>query len=249
MTNLERQTPSQLASTGDAKAIEHLEQAIKSGRHWYPAMLEAIGMWTQSEEVYSGRTYRYVIAGEALDWLLLAERLCQAVESLIPKSAQAALLFNGQPPLDLPREKFKELIGAGKYRQYLNYFYGVVVEEALFLAVQEEVRKEKSASGYSAERDNINEAYRRIYDVTKGVLLKHFRQEKGYPQVEAISLTEMKEFTYWLFKYRLKRSDKAKVASDTKKALEWLKRNGFKRPDGFHSESEPLGMLPPTENM
>jgi hypothetical protein len=248
MTQVDKQTPdSPLASTGDARAIEHLEQAIKSGRHWYLALLEAIGMWVQVEEVYNGRTYRYVIAGEALDWLLLAERLCQAVDSLIPKNEQTALLFYGQPPLELSREKFKELIGSGKYRQYLNYFYGVVVEEALILAVQEEVRKEKLAYGYSAERDTTNEAYRRIYDTSKGILLRHFRQEKGYKQVEAISLTEMKEFTYWLFKYRVKRCDKAKVASDTKKALNWLKRNGFKRPDSSHSERESLNMLPPSE--
>jgi len=40
----------------------------------------------------------------------------------------------------------------------------------------------------------------------------------------------MKEFTYWLFKYRLKHCDKARVASDTKKALDWLNgRNAFSR--------------------
>jgi hypothetical protein len=37
----------------------------------------------------------------------------------------------------------------------------------------------------------------------------------------------MKEFTYWLFKYRLKHGDPARVASDTKKALEWLRRSGI----------------------
>ena len=34
----------------------------------------------------------------------------------------------------------------------------------------------------------------------------------------------MKEFTYWLFKYRLKRCEKARIASDTKKALDYLKK-------------------------
>jgi hypothetical protein len=34
----------------------------------------------------------------------------------------------------------------------------------------------------------------------------------------------MKEFSYWLFKYRLKQCEKAKIASDTKKALRYLKR-------------------------
>jgi hypothetical protein len=37
----------------------------------------------------------------------------------------------------------------------------------------------------------------------------------------------MKEFTYWRFKYRLDHCEKAKVASDTKKALHWLKSQGF----------------------
>jgi hypothetical protein len=38
------------------------------------------------------------------------------------------------------------------------------------------------------------------------------------------TLDEMKEFTYWLFKFRLKRHEKARIASDTKKGLDYLKR-------------------------
>jgi hypothetical protein len=37
-----------------------------------------------------------------------------------------------------------------------------------------------------------------------------------------MSLSDMKEFHYWLFKYRLKRSEKPKIASDTRKALVYL---------------------------
>ncbi len=37
--------------------------------------------------------------------------------------------------------------------------------------------------------------------------------------MQSISVGEAKEFTYWLFKQRLKRCDKSCVASDTKKAL------------------------------
>jgi len=59
------------------------------------------------------------------------------------------------------------------------------------------------------------------------VLLKHFRREKGYHQLMSISLTELKEFTYWLFKYRLEQCEKARVASDTKKALEQLNKLKF----------------------
>ena len=247
MTQLDKQTPaSPLPASAEDRIIENLEQAIQGGQHWFIALLEAIGQWVKPEETYHGRTYRYVIDGEAFDWLLLAERLCQAIDTLLPNAEKTALLFYGQPPIDLPREKFRELIGATKYRQYLNYFYGITVEEALILAVQEEVRKDRLASGYSIETDTTNEAYRRIYDTSKGVLLKRFRQDKGYPQLEAISLTEIKEFTYWLFKYRVKQCEKVRVASDTKKALNWLKQNGFKRADSHRLEQDSFNILPPT---
>ena len=211
---------------GNTEAIRHLEQAIFAGKHWYIALLEAIGLWTEGDETYNGRHYRYLIEGEAFDWLLLAERLCEAVDSLLPEEEKLALLFHGKPPIRLTKKKFKELIGGAKYRQYLNYFYGITVEEALILAVQEEVRKERRTLGYNNEHNLINEAYQRIYGATKTTLLKRFRREKGYPQLRSISLTELKEFTYWLFKYRLKNCDKAKVASDTKKALEQLTTDG-----------------------
>jgi len=215
----------QLIITGDAEAIRHLRQAIISGQHWYIALLEAIGLWTTAEETHNGRTYRYLIDGEAFDWLLLAERLCQAVDGLLPDDEPADLLFHSKPPLDLTNNKFKELIGSTKYHQYLNYFYGITVEEALILAVREEVRKERRTLGLNKEPDYDNEVYRRIYGATKAVLLKRFRREKGYRQLKSISLTELKEFIYWLFKHRLKQCDKARVASDTKKALQQLNIN------------------------
>jgi len=221
--------PSQLTPTTDVEVIKYLEQAITSGKHWYVALLEAIGLWEAAEETHNGRTYRYLIAGEAFDWLLLAERLCETVDGLLPDDEKTALLFYGKPPLDLTIEKFKELIGSSKYHQYLNYFYGITTEEALIWAVQEEIRKERRTLGLNKEHDYDNETYRRIYGATRTVLLKRFRREKGYPQLKSISLTELKEFTYWLFKYRLNHCDKARVASDTKKALTQLKSNGFPR--------------------
>jgi len=217
---------SQLTPTGENEAIRHLKQAIISGKHWYIALLEAIGLWDTAEEAYKGHTYRYLIDGEAFDWLLLAERLCQSVDGLLPEDEETSLLFHAKPPIDLTTKQFKELIGSTKYRQYLNYFYGITVEEALILAVQEEVRKERRTLGYAKERDTTNEVYRRIYGVTKAILLKRFRREKGYSQLKSMGLAELKEFTYWLFKYRLELCDKAKVASDTKKALNQLGNNG-----------------------
>ena len=220
---------SRLSHDNEAEVIMYLEQAISGGKHWYIALLEAIGLWSTAEELYNGRRYCYLIAGEAFDWLLLAERLCEAVDGLLPDDEKMALLFHGEPPLPLTVREVKELIGSSKYRQYLNYFYGITVEEALFLVVQEEVRKEQRALGYSNEHDIANEVYRQIYGATRGVLLKRFRKEKGYPHLKSIGLAELKEFTYWLFKCRLRQCDRARVASDTKKALCKLAVDGFPR--------------------
>ena len=209
----------------DEAAVRHLKEAIASGKHWYIALLEAIGLWQTAEETINGRTYRYLIAGEALDWLTLSERLLTAVDGLLPEDEKTALLTRSKPPLELSTDEFKKLIGSNHYRQYLNYFYGITAEEALVLAVGREVRKEKQPLASPSEQDTANEAYRRIYGTTGPELLKDFRNEKGYPQKRSPNPIELKEFTYWCFSYRLKHCDKERVASDTKKALEWLKRN------------------------
>ncbi len=229
MSDLDGEIPSAQLTAADDEAIRYLEQALGSGKHWYIALLEAIKLWNADQETHNGQTYSYLVDGEAFDWLLLAERLCGAVDGVLPEDEKLALLLHGKPPLDITNDKFKELIGSGRYHQYLNYFYGITVEEALVLAVQGEVRKERLASGYVREQDTTIEVYRRIYGATKTVLLKHFRQEKGYPQRRSTSLNEQKEFTYWLFKYRMKHGDKSRVASDTKKGLDWLSENGFSR--------------------
>jgi len=206
----------------DLEAVAHLKQAVADGKHWYLALLEAIGLWGSVEEVYDGQHYRYLIGNEAFDWLLLAERLCLEVDGVVPEHEKVGLLFSGKPPIELSRKEFSSLIGEAKYRAYLNYVYGVVVEQALVSAVEEEVRKDFSSLTASRHAALEQEAYRRIYGADTTALLRRFRQEAGYADAESISLTEEKEFTYWLFNYRVQNSDKERVASDTRKALQWL---------------------------
>ena len=210
-------------SARDAQAIQRLKNTIGEGRNWYVALLRTVRLWSSPEEDYQGRHYRYVVDKEAFDWLVLAERLCEELDGLIPEKERSDLLFFGIPPLELSKDQFKNLIGASKYRGHLNYFYGIVVEQYLILSMIEEIRKKKRALGLNDDNGVVDEAHQRIYGATQSALLKLFRSERHYPQLRSIRLGELNEFTYWLFKYRMKTRDKSCVASDTKKALTKLR--------------------------
>lgn len=207
------------ASSQDAQAIQQLKGAVAEGKDWYLAVLEAIRLWNSSEEDYEGRHYRYLVDDEAFDWLVLAERLCRELDGLVSEREQTNLLFFDIPPAQLPKDEFRNKIGPTKYRAHLNYFYGIIVERFLALAITEEIRKEKRVLGLTSDNGVVNETYRRIYGAPQSTLLRQFRKERRYPQLRSIDLNELNEFTYWLFKYRLKMRDKSCVASDTKKAL------------------------------
>jgi len=211
-------------------AIGHFRDAIGAGRHWYVALLEASTLWTATEECIEGRTYHYLIGAEAFDFLLFAERMLGAVPGVVPEDEKINLLFKSIPPLELPPAEMKDMTGEERYQQYLNFFYGVTVEEALILAVQEEVRKEERNLVYKGF-DQTVETFRRVYDAERNDLMIEFRRCRHERPNRSLKLTELKEFTYWLFKYRLKHTDKARVASDTKKALAFLKSIPVRSPE------------------
>lgn len=221
----------QTLKSGDLEAIRHLQEAILGGKHWYVALLEAMAIWKPTEEDCDGCHYNYLVGGEAFDWLLLAERLCQEVDGLIPEEEMRNLLLCGKPPLEFSPAEFKRLIGDTKYDAYLNYVYGVLVEGVLVLAVEEEVRKEHQAGFFDSDDDIQREVYKRVYGTDLDSLLRAWREERDHLSQETVSLAEMKEFTYWLFQYRVRRCEKARVASDTKKALCYLRRQGG---EGFY---------------
>lgn len=206
----------------DVNPIEHMLSALRGGVDWPTAMLQAMAYWRVPQETIDGNRRNYFIGGEAFDWLLMAERLCEAAGDLIPAAEQEALLFDGRFPDTFDAARFKELLGAHKHSGYLNYFYGVVVEEALQLAVEGEVHKRHISNGNRYQSDFTEEAFARIYHKPLGELLAAFRGDMGYPESDALTLTQSKEFTYWLFKYRVRTSDKARVASDTRKGLAQL---------------------------
>ncbi len=211
-------------------AIAHLRDSIEEGKHWYPALLEAIGLWAAPEEVYQGEPLCYLISGEAFDWLVLARRLCDSVNGLIPGDEMERLLERSQPPIEVTNEDFKRLVGGAKYRALLNYWYGVNVEGALVEALGQTIRKERMAAGLASKRNVSALAFHRAYGSTRAALLEEFGKGREGGVGEKLSETETKEFTYWLFKYRLENHDKARVASDTKRGLQYLNQLSQQRP-------------------
>ena len=70
----------------------------------------------------------------------------------------------------------------------------------------------------------MNQVFSRIYGNDRDTLLREFRSSAERAQLDRISLTELKEFTYWLFKRRVAVQDPARVASDTRLAMLTLQR-------------------------
>ena len=206
------------------ETLRRMKDAVQAGQPWPHALLEAVGLWTQPFEDFQGRTYRYMVQGEAFDWLTLAERLCSELDGLIPPDEKESLLFEGRLPGSVPSEMFRDLLGPTKYRAHLNFWYGVVVEEALQLSAEEEVRKRHTARGYSDTEELVENAFTHLYGGTRSDLLDEFRKETGITKRRGLSLTDVKSFTYWLHKRRLKMWDPARVASDTRKGIRKLRQ-------------------------
>ena len=203
-------------------AIEHLVRETSAGRPWAGALIEAVGMWTAPCETVDGLELTYLIGGEAFDWLVLAERLLRAVPEAVPASERERLVFTGELPPDVTATQFKDGLGVSKYRAYLNFFYGVVVEEALWLAVEREVVKQHGIRGRNDGAGVQDLVMQRLYGADMTPLVRRFNRERGHPRSVRFSLSDWKAFTYWAFKLRVGRSDSARTASDTHKALRVL---------------------------
>ena len=200
-------------------SITYLKECIDDGEQWYIAVLKTMAGWSLAEETVDGRTYHYLIGGEAFDWLLLVERLVDELGSVVGEKDRNALLFHGHPPLEIDEDEFQSLLGTPKHQAYLNFLYGVVVEEALQLAVEQEVEKERHGQVVSGGETAGETAFERLYGNSQAELLGEFRKERNLPDGDRIELADLREFTYWLFKFRVRRHEGARVASDTRKGL------------------------------
>lgn len=235
-----------LVWAGEGRAIERLRQALQRGEPWWPALLTAIRRWDRAEDEYDGRRYLFLIEGEAFDWLALVERFVAELGPLFPLDEVETLLFGGPPPGGFDEATFQHAIGPAKYRTVLNYHYGIVVEEALWRSVEEEVAK-GYITGLTPHRRLPEETAERIYGLPLSDLLARFREDTAIPPSEHLSYLDWKRFTYWRFKYRLRQTHRVKVAADTKRGLDMLERLRAEALSGFRAAEETLRDPDPIE--
>ena len=221
-------------------AVEHLNTALAEGRDWPEALLEAMALWTAPEEMHGGRTYNYLIAGEVFDWLLLAETAPRRDRQRRPPRRDGDPPLRGEIPDRFDTERIQELLGGDKYRGYLNYHYGVTVEEALQLACELELRKRDTSNGVRYRTAYSEQAFPLIYRKSREELLRMFLKAEDLDHRDISSMAEHRAFTYWLFKYRWANSDKARIASDTTKGLAnsngWRARSGASKARRFRPQ-------------
>jgi len=196
---------------------------------WKRALLEAIAAWPLATEIVDGVRLDYLIGGEAFDWRLLAARLGLALNGTIDPNSLSGWLSETDPSGGFSDVEFIRLLGAEKHRGHLSFLYGVVVERALLAAIEQEVTKRRVASGQPPTELARDEAFERLYEGTHESLWGEFlAEEKGRdrghhgPKHEHLSLGDFDALTYWLFKRRLKQSEPARVASDTRKGINHL---------------------------
>lgn len=198
---------------------------IETGQiDWPTALIRAISVWPLARETYHGRKLNYFIAGEAFDFLTLSERILCELDDIVPDKEIEGLLFNGVFPIEISSNVFRDLIGVSKYRGFLNFYYGITVEHALQLAVEFEAIKDYTSRGMHFKNECLDEAFNRIYGIGIEELLGMFSIENGITIDRSLDTNVSSEFTYWLFKYRFKNCDQAKIASDTRKGLNQLGR-------------------------
>lgn len=228
----EAMTPESAATDPEELLQRFRIHASNPKTNWRLALIETMSLWSLASEEIDGRKFVYLLAGEAFNWRILAERILSAPDIPVSEEDREEFLLDPALPAGLKEEEFRRLIGFAKGAGFLNYFYGVTVEQAILLAVEEQVRKRRYAKGFAPDDVGADTAFEILYGATRDDLITEFTGETGTrvsrqargPGRSAGNLGNIDQFTYWLFQRRFKNADPARIASDTRKGLELLER-------------------------
>ena len=198
--------------------LRRFDAELDAGSHWYVAALRACGQWRLASETHQGRRLTYLVAREALDLVLLIDRIASTRRDAVPRGERDALRFHGRPPVYVPGHAFAAALGDVRYKAYLNHFYGIDVEEAVVHAVELE-----AAKAHPLDRASVD-VYLLVYGKTLDELLATYRAARGLKDDGRVRWDVWKDFTYWRFRLRLRTQVPARIASDTRKGIALLQR-------------------------
>ena len=111
----------------------------------------------------------------------------------------------------------KKVISKNKLSQMRNFYYGIIIEDLIYIQKSQQYLKN---SRYTT---NEYDGYEEIYGKNINLLFQQFAKITKFTNQTKINLYTYKEFIYWLFKFRIKNSDKTKVASDTNLSIKLAK--------------------------
>ena len=197
--------------------IQELKSKIENGINWEKAVVDCISDWDINEEFYRGYKYKYWINNEAFDWMSLTERLGSAIKSYLNKKKYHELIFTGLLPSKNSYEYMKKVISKNKLSQMRNFYYGIIIEDLIY------IQKSQQDLKNSIYTTNKYDGYEEIYGKNINLLFQQFAKNTKFTNQTKINLYTYKEFIYWLFKFRIKNSDKTKVASDTNLSIKLAK--------------------------
>ena len=111
----------------------------------------------------------------------------------------------------------KKVISKNKLSQMRNFYYGIIIEDLIYIQKSQQYLKN------SIYATNEYDGYEEIYGKNINLLFQQFAKNTKFTNQTKINLYTYKEFIYWLFKFRIKNSDKTKVASDTNLSIKLAK--------------------------
>ena len=205
-----------LEAAGDS--LRRFDAELEAGSHWYLAALRACGQWRLADEVHHGRRLTYLVAREALDLVLLIDRIASTRRDAVPRAERDELRFHGRPPIHVSGDTFASVLGEARYTAHLNHFYGIDVEEAVVHAIELEAGK-----GHPLDRGAVD-VYLLVYGKTLDELLATYRAARRLKDSGGVRWADWKDFTYWCFRLRLRTQVPARIASDTRKGIALLQR-------------------------
>ena len=131
------------------------------------------------------------------------------------------------------RDEIRSFLGPNLFSAHLNYYYGVIVEQAIREVLKNKYAKRENYSLGSESEKLDDKIFKDLYNQNIKELWSEFAkserlQNKSYYVPTKIYCYEMDCFNYWLSKKRTLRSTPELNGSLISRGLEYLKKIGIK---------------------